>query len=48
MKEFNITGTCFPNRHYMGYLVSFCFNKNKQIGVKTVRVGDREIVEGVV
>ncbi|MBQ9395637.1 MAG: AAA-like domain-containing protein [Proteobacteria bacterium] len=31
-----------------GYLVSFCFNKNKQIGVKTVRVGDREIVEGVV
>ena len=31
-----------------GYLVSFCFNKNKQPGVHTVQIGDREIVEGVV
>ena len=31
-----------------GYLVSFCFNKNKQSGVKTIQVGDREIVECVV
>ena len=31
-----------------GYLVSFCFNKNKRSGVKTVRCGDREIVECVV
>ena len=31
-----------------GYLVSFCFNKNKVSGVKTVKVGDREIVECVV
>ena len=31
-----------------GYLMSFCFNKNKIPGVHTVRIGDREIVEGVV
>jgi hypothetical protein len=31
-----------------GYLVSFCFNKNKQPGVHTIRIGNREIVEGVV
>ena len=31
-----------------GYLVSFCFNKNKQPGVHTVQIGNREIVEGVV
>lgn len=31
-----------------GYLVSFCFNKNKQPGVKTIQIGDKEIVEGVV
>ncbi|MBQ9396142.1 MAG: AAA-like domain-containing protein [Proteobacteria bacterium] len=31
-----------------GYLVSFCFNKNKESGMKTIQVGDREIVECVV
>lgn len=31
-----------------GYLMSFCFNKNKQPGVHTVHIGDREIVEGIV
>ena len=31
-----------------GYLMSFCFNKNKQIGIKTIHLGDREIIEGVV
>ena len=31
-----------------GYLVSFCFNKNKQPGVHTVQIGNREIIEGVV
>ena len=31
-----------------GYMMSFCFNKNKQPGVHTVRIGDREIVEGIV
>ena len=31
-----------------GYLVSFCFNKNKESGVKTIQAGEREIVECVV
>lgn len=31
-----------------GYLVSFCFNKNKETGVKSVWVGDKEVVECVV
>ena len=30
------------------YLVSFCFNKNKQTGIKKIQVGDKEIVECVV
>ena len=31
-----------------GYLVSFCFNKNKTPGTKTIQIGDKEIVECVV
>jgi hypothetical protein len=31
-----------------GYLVSFCFNKNKDIGTKSVHLGDKEIIECVV
>ena len=31
-----------------GYIMSFCFNKNKQPGVHTVHIGDREIIEGIV
>ena len=31
-----------------GYMLSFNFNKNKQTGLHTVRIGDREIVEAVV
>ena len=31
-----------------GYLVSFCFNKNKQPGIHEVKVGDRTIIEAVV
>ena len=31
-----------------GYMMSFCFNKNKQPGVHTIHIGDREIVEGIV
>ena len=31
-----------------GYLVSFCFNKDKQPGVREVAVGNRTIVEAVV
>nr|MCR5454607.1 AAA-like domain-containing protein [Bacteroidales bacterium] len=31
-----------------GYMLSFCFNKNKVSGVKTITIGDKEIVEAVV
>lgn len=30
-----------------GYLVSFCFNKNKKTGVHYVKIGDKTIVEAV-
>lgn len=31
-----------------GYMLSFNFNKNKQTGVHSIRIGDREIIEAVV
>ena len=31
-----------------GYLVSFCFNKNKQSGLREVKVGERTIYEAIV
>ena len=31
-----------------GYMLSFCFNKNKQPGVHEVKVGDRTIIEAIV
>ena len=31
-----------------GYLLSFCFNKNKQTGIHEVKVGDRTIIEAIV
>ena len=31
-----------------GYLVSFCFNKNKQPGIRDVAVGDRTVCEAIV
>ena len=31
-----------------GYLLSFCFNKNKQSGIHEVKVGDRTIIEAIV
>ena len=31
-----------------GYLLSFCFNKNKKPGVKTIHIGDKVIIEGIV
>jgi len=31
-----------------GYLVSFCFNRNKQPGIHEVAVGDKKIIEAVV
>lgn len=32
----------------MGYMLSFNFNKNKEIGAKEIRIGDKVIVEAVV
>lgn len=32
----------------VGYLLSFSFNKNKQIGMKRINVGDKVIIEAVV
>ncbi len=31
-----------------GYMLSFNFNKNKEVGVKTMSLGDKMIVEAVV
>ena len=31
-----------------GYMLSFNFNKKKEIGVKTIAIGDKELVEAVV
>ena len=31
-----------------GYMVSFCFNKNKKVGLREVCVGDRLVHEAVV
>lgn len=31
-----------------GWMLSFCFNKNKKTGIKTIRLGDKTIVEGIV
>ena len=30
-----------------GYMLSFCFNRKKQVGVREVKVGDKEIIEAV-
>ncbi|MEY8322940.1 hypothetical protein AALB47_03340 [Lachnospiraceae bacterium 54-11] len=35
-------------RQNRGYMLSFNFNKKKEIGVKTIKVGTKEIVEAVV
>ena len=31
-----------------GYMLSFCFNKDKKTGVDEVKIGDRILVEGIV
>ena len=31
-----------------GYMLSFCFNKDKQPGIHEVKVGDHTIIEAVV
>ena len=33
---------------HMGYMVSFNFNKNKEPGVKEVRIGDKVLLEATV
>ena len=32
----------------VGYMVSFCFNKKKEIGVKEIRIGEKLLIEAVV
>lgn len=31
-----------------GYMLSFCFHKNKQIGVKEIVIGEKFVIEAVV
>ena len=47
-KIFNIYGSCIPGLHYMvdlksrlvkGYMLSFNFNREKEIGVKGIQIG---------
>ena len=40
----------YLSEHHLvkGYLLSFCFNKNKTPGIQTVRYGEMELVEAVV
>lgn len=40
---------CLDDYHLSkGYLLSFNFNKNKSVGVKTIIAGDKTILEAVV
>lgn len=58
LKEFNTTGICIPEKHYMVDISDrltpldtagrMCFNKNKEPGVKRVRIGDRVLYEATV
>ncbi|MCI6582270.1 MAG: ATP-binding protein, partial [Oscillospiraceae bacterium] len=40
----------YLEKHHLkkGYLVSFCFNRDKESGVKVIHSGDKTIVEAVV
>ena len=31
-----------------GYMISFCFNKNKKSGINEVVIGDKRIIEAIV
>lgn len=31
-----------------GYMISFCFNKNKKIGVKKIIIGDKILIEAII
>ena len=35
-------------RQRKGYMLSFCFNKNKKIGVHEITIGDKVLIEAVV
>ena len=58
LKIFNTTGICIPEKHYMvdisdrlsldDTVGSFCFNKNKEPGVKRVQINDRVLYEATV
>ena len=47
MCYFNTEGRCQPAKHFMVRL-SFNFSKKKEVGIKTITLGDKTIVEGVV
>ena len=58
-KKFNVTAGCKPSLHYMvdissllaqikGYMLSFHFNKNKEIRVKRIILKDKILIEAVV
>ena len=42
------TPVTISNRIIKDYLLSFCFNKNKEPGIHEVKVGDRTIIEAIV
>ncbi len=46
--EKQIAGYLDDYHQKKGYMLSFCFNKGKQVGVREVRVGDKIIIEAVV
>lgn len=46
--EEQLAGYLDAYRQKRGYLISFNFNRNKTVGVRTVSVGERTIVEAVV
>lgn len=47
-KKFNVTGGCYPERHYMADMLSFNFNQRKEVGVKEIKLGNKTLAEAVV
>lgn len=46
--EILLAGYLDDYRQKKGYMLSFSFNKNKQIGVHEIVIGDKTIIEAVV
>lgn len=46
--ELQIAGYLDDYHKELGYLLSFNFNKNKQIGIKEIVVGNKLVIEAVV